>query len=211
MWLPVTLTISRVVPVTWFIAACHHDATFLFVEGWTFSTDVCLCTVCSRTCTTSSTSQPPTASPSPTSDFGIVNKFKRYLPLTNPFNVIAGKRRKFVDQDDRACTAVEKIEMSLGLDAVDSYAEMVALRITKSMWKQTWLYDFDLTFLSPPLHIVTHDVFWLLRIFLGSRSSRRREILFIIEVTIIEVTTSRNINYSHRKDPRLTTHLQLMF
>ena len=47
---------------------------------------------------------------------------------------------------------------------------------------------FWFNFPLPPLHIVTHYVFWLLRIFLGSRSSRRREILFLIEVTLIEKT-----------------------
>ena len=87
-----------------------------------------LCTVCSRTCTASAASQPPTPhltwsptpSPTPAGDSPRRSALSINSPNTNvildthTINAIAGKRRKFVDQDDPACTIEDRDEFGPG-------------------------------------------------------------------------------------------------
>ena len=93
--------------------------------SWAFFSNRCLsiiCAVCSRTCTASAASQPPTPhltwsttpSPSPASESPRRSALSINSPNTNvildtphTINATAGKRRKFVDQDDQACSTRE--------------------------------------------------------------------------------------------------------
>ena len=88
-----------------------------------------ICTVCSRTCTASAASQPSTPhltwsttpSPCPASDSPRRSALSINSPNTNvildtphTINVIAGKRRKYVDQEDLACTREDRDEFGPG-------------------------------------------------------------------------------------------------
>lgn len=116
-------------PGACFIATCHQcHATFLFVELGPFHRCLSIiCTVCSRTCTASAASQPPTphltwsTTPSPAGDSPRRSALSINSPNTNvildtphTINVIAGKRRKYVDQDDQACAREDRDEFGPG-------------------------------------------------------------------------------------------------
>ena len=108
--------------------SCHVSCSFELSSFFTRCLSI-ICTVCSRTCTASAASQPPTPhltwsttpSPCPTGDSPRRSALSINSPNTNnvildntPHTVIAGKRRKFVDQEDVACNREDREEFGPG-------------------------------------------------------------------------------------------------
>ena len=107
----------------------YSHSSFLFVELAPFHRCLSIiCAICSRTCTASAASQPPTPyltwsptpSPSPAGDSPRRSALSINSPNTNvildthTINATAGKRRKYVDQDDLACTREDRDEFGPG-------------------------------------------------------------------------------------------------